>query len=322
MAASGTRVIALYLESFGNPRKFGRLARRVGRHKPVLVVKAGRSPGGRRAGASHTAAAANSDTAVRALFAQAGVLQAETLPELLDMAQVLVGQPLPGGDRLGIVGNAGGAGVLAADAAASAGLTVPSLSEQTWKLLRAVAPGCADDGNPVDLGAAASAEVLGRAIEIVAGCGELDALVVVFVETRVGGAAAAAEAAQQALAAHAVPAALVVLGTAGTQTPGNSALPRFDFPEPAARAVGRAAEYARWRRQPEGTVPRLVDIDLSAAESAAAGFIRDHPEAAGWTSRTPRCSSATAVSRSRRATWSGTSPTRFKRPTSWATRSF
>ena len=170
--------------------------------------------------------------------------------------------------------------MLAADAAASAGLTVPSLSEQTRKLLRAVAPGCADDGNPVDLGAT-SAEVLGRAIEIVAGCGELDALVVVFVETRVGGAAAAAEAAQQALAAHAVPAALVVLGTAGTQTPGNSALPRFDFPEPAVRAVGRAAEYARWRRQPEGTVPRLVDIDLSAAESAAAGFIRDHPEAAG-----------------------------------------
>ena len=274
----GTRVIALYLESFGNPRKFGRLARRVGRHKPVLVVKAGRSPGGRRAGASHTAAAANSDTAVRALFAQAGVLQAETLPELLDMAQVLVGQPLPGGDRLGIVGNAGGAGVLAADAAASAGLTVPSLSEQTRKLLRAVAPGCADDGNPVDLGAAASAEVLGRAVDIVAGCGELDALVVVFVETRVSGAAAAAEAAQQALEAHGIPAALVVLGAAGTQTPGNAALPRFDFPEPAVRAVGRAAEYARWRRQPEGSVPRLVDIDLAAAEAAAAGFIREHPE--------------------------------------------
>jgi len=277
----GTRVIALYLESFGNPRKFGRLARRVGRHKPVLVVKAGRSPGGRRAGASHTAAAASSDTAVRALFAQAGVLRVETLPELLDVAHVLASQPLPGGNRLGIVGNAGGAGVLAADAAAAVGLEVPSLSEQTRTLLRAAAPGCAGDGNPVDLGAAASPDVLGQAIEILAGSGEVDSLVVVFAETRVNAAAAAAGAAREALAAHALSAALVVLGVPETPAPGTAGLPLFAFPEPAVRALGRATEYAAWRRQPEGTVPRLSGVDLAAAEAAAAAFVHERPEG-GW----------------------------------------
>jgi len=164
-----TRVIALYLESFGNPRKFGRLARRIGRDKPVLVVKGGRSPGGLRAGASHTAAAATSETAVDALFSQAGVVRVDTIPELLDVAQVLLGQPLPGGDRLGIVGNPGGAGVLAADAAAAAGLEVPQLSDRMQARLRELVPGLAGSGNPVDLGAAASAEHLGRAVEALAG---------------------------------------------------------------------------------------------------------------------------------------------------------
>jgi acyl-CoA synthetase (NDP forming)/GNAT superfamily N-acetyltransferase len=130
-----TRAVALYLESFGNPRKFARVARALARRKPVLAVKSGRSASGQRAGASHTAAAATPETAVASLFAQAGVVRTDTLGELLDAARVLVDQPLPAGNRLGIVGNAGGVNVLAADAAEAAGLTVPDV------------PG----GNPVDL---------------------------------------------------------------------------------------------------------------------------------------------------------------------------
>lgn len=275
-----TRVIALYLESFGNPRKFGRLARRVGRHKPVLVVKASRSAGGPR-GPSRTAAAASSETAVRALFAQAGVLRMETLPELLDVSHVLVDQPLPGGNRLGIVGNTGGAGVLAADAAAAVGLDVPTLSEQTRTLLRAAAPECTGDGNPVDLGAVASPAVLARAIEVLADSGELDSLVVVLADTRVQAVEAVVRAAHEALAAHVLPAALVVLGLPEAPAAGSPGLPVFPFPEPAVRALGRATEYAHWRRQPEGTVPRLSDVDLAAAQTAAAEFIREHPDG-GW----------------------------------------
>src|SRR5439155_14169744 len=133
-----TKAVALYLESFGNPRRFARVARAVARRKPALAVKSGRSAGGRRAGASHTAAAAAPDTAVDALFAQAGVIRTESLGELLDTARMLVDQPRPAGRRLGIVGNAGGVNVLAADAAEAAGLSVPALSAATQTRL---APG-------------------------------------------------------------------------------------------------------------------------------------------------------------------------------------
>ena len=117
-----TMVIGLYLESFGNPRKFGGLARLVGRTKPILVVKGGRSAGGRRAGVSHTAAVATPETAVDALFAQSGVLRMDTVEELVETARVLAAEPLPRGRRVAVIGNAGGAGVLAADAAGRLGL--------------------------------------------------------------------------------------------------------------------------------------------------------------------------------------------------------
>ena len=116
-----TRAVALYLESFGNPRRFAWVARALARRKPVLAVKSGRSSSGQRAGLSHTAAAATSDTTVDTLFAQAGVIRTDTLGELLDAARVLVDQPLPAGNRLAVIGNAGGLNILAADAAEAAG---------------------------------------------------------------------------------------------------------------------------------------------------------------------------------------------------------
>src|SRR5205807_334825 len=125
----GTSVILLYLESFGNPRMFSRVARRVSRTRPIVAVKGGRSAPGARAAASHTASLATPDTAVDALFAQTGVIRVDTLGELFDVAAALVGQPLPAGPRVAVVGNAGGAGILAADAADAAGLLLPPLGE-------------------------------------------------------------------------------------------------------------------------------------------------------------------------------------------------
>jgi succinyl-CoA synthetase alpha subunit/L-amino acid N-acyltransferase YncA len=122
-----TSAVALYLESFGNPRKFARVARALARRKPVLAVVSGRSAAGARAGASHTAAAAAPHVAVDSLFAQAGVVRAENLGELIDAAVMLADQPLPRGHRLAVVGNAGGANVLAADAAEAGGLTLPGV---------------------------------------------------------------------------------------------------------------------------------------------------------------------------------------------------
>ena len=123
-----TQAVALYVESFGNPRRFAWLARALSTRKPILAVKSGRSVGGRRAGTSHTAAAAAPDVAVDTLFRQAGVLRMDTLGELSDTARLLTQQPLPAGNRIAIVGNAGGLNVLAADAAEAADLQVIELS--------------------------------------------------------------------------------------------------------------------------------------------------------------------------------------------------
>src|SRR5437773_10063097 len=113
----GTDVILRYLESFGNPKKFSQIARRVGRKKPIVVVKSGRSAAGARATSSHTGALiAASDVTVDALFQQAGVIRTDTLAELFDIASLLANQPLPRGNRVGIVTNAGGPGILCADA--------------------------------------------------------------------------------------------------------------------------------------------------------------------------------------------------------------
>jgi acyl-CoA synthetase (NDP forming)/GNAT superfamily N-acetyltransferase len=262
-----TEAVALYLESFGNPRKFARIARALARRKPVLAVKSGRSEGGRRAGASHTAAAAAPDVAVDSLFAQAGVIRTDTLGDLLDAARMLVGQPLPSGNRVAVVGNAGGVNVLAADAAEAAGLTVPQLSHATVSRLRAVAPDAPGDGNPVDLGAAATPQRLEQAVRVLAGSGEVDAVLAVFAATRTndvpGSLAALAKAADQTTG---TPLAVVLLGVVDPPTTvGARKAPVYPLPELAVRALGHAAGYARWRREPLGRRPELSNVDSGRA---------------------------------------------------------
>ena len=126
-----TEVVLLYVESFGNPRRFGRLARRVARRKPILALKSGTSATGQRAASSHTAALAGSEAGVDALFHQAGVTRATSLEELIDVATLLSSQPEPKGRRVAVLTNAGGLGILAADACDAAGLELPALGEET-----------------------------------------------------------------------------------------------------------------------------------------------------------------------------------------------
>src|SRR5205814_80423 len=160
-----TDVILLYLESFGSPRKFSRIARRVGRSKPIVVVKSGRSAAGARASSSHTGALlAASDVTVDALFRQAGVIRTDTLAELFDVAALLANQPTPSGRRVGIITNGGGLGILCADACEGHGLTVPTLSVKTRSALAAFLAPEASSINPVDMIASASADHYGRAI--------------------------------------------------------------------------------------------------------------------------------------------------------------
>ena len=163
-----TRVLLLYLESFGNPRRFARLARRISRSKPIVVVKAGRTRAGSRAAGSHTAALAANDTAVDALFHQSGVIRAGTIDEMFDIATCLDAQPLPKGRRVAIVTNAGGPGILAADACVAAGLTVAEFSPATCARLSAFLPPTASVANPVDMVASAGPDEYRQAIEVAA----------------------------------------------------------------------------------------------------------------------------------------------------------
>src|SRR5439155_17732256 len=174
-----TDVVLLYLESFGNPRKFARITRRIGRRKPIVVVKSGRSGAGARATSSHTGALiAASDVTVDALFRQAGVIRTDTLEELFDVASLLSNQPLPRGNRVGIITNAGGPASLCADACEARGLEVPVLDQNNQKLLREFLPPGAGVGNPIDMIASAPAEHYRRTVEIVATDESLDSLIV------------------------------------------------------------------------------------------------------------------------------------------------
>jgi acetyl coenzyme A synthetase (ADP forming)-like protein len=263
-------VILLYLESFGNPRKFARLAQRVSRVKPIVAVKSGRTPAGSRAALSHTAALASSDVAVDALFAQTGVIRVDTLEELLHTAQVVAHQPLPRGRRVAIVANAGGPGILAADACAGVGLRVDELSESTQGALREFVAPDASVRNPVDLVAGASADIFEQAMRVVLADDAVDAALAIFVPPLVTEASDVARAIANAARATEKTVLACFLGRDGVPDElrgddGARAVPSFAFPEAAAHALGRAANLADWRARPIGTVPTLDHLDIDGA---------------------------------------------------------
>jgi acetyl coenzyme A synthetase (ADP forming)-like protein len=256
-----TDVILLYLESFGNPRKFARTAKRVARTKPILAMRSGTSARGARAASSHTAALAGSDAAVEALFRQAGVIRASTLEELIDTSVLLSSQPLPPGNRVAVVTNAGGLGILAADACDGAGLVLPDLAEETREKLAELLPREASTANPVDLLGSAVGSTYEQAIPILLADPGIDALLVLFVLTIVADTSDVAAAIARASAGAEKPVVPVVLSAAGA--PRGS----FAYPESAARALGLAAQRSAWLRRPEGTVPTLDGIDRDDARA-------------------------------------------------------
>jgi acetate---CoA ligase (ADP-forming) len=260
-----TNVILLYLESFGNPAKFSRIARRISRRKPIVALKSGRSAAGARAAASHTGALASSDTFVDALFHQAGVIRTDTITELFDVGTMLARQPIPLGRRVAIVTNAGGPGILAADACQAHGLTVAQLSGATTAALRAFLPREASVENPVDMLASASAEHYERAMRAVLADSSVDSVLVIFIPPLVTGADdVAAAIARAAVRAPAKPIAGIFMRSGAA--PGALAdIPCFSFPEPAAIALARIAHYGEWRRATPGTVPVLPDLQPSLA---------------------------------------------------------
>ena len=267
-----TDLVLLYLETFGNPRKFGRLASRLARTKPVVAVKTGRH-------AEPTAAIAAGvapidDAAVKVLFEQAGVIRVETLSELFDTAQLLAYQPLPGGRRVAVVGNSTALGMLVSDA----------LRDENLELA----------GPPVDVGAGASPEEFAAAVRAAITdppalaeteaekTPAADALIAVFVPPVATPGAAYARALRDAvtgaqkpaaavfLAAEGVPAELAVPGEDGA--PGHGSVPSYPSPERAVAALARVIRYARWRSQPVGEFVIPPGVDTDRARELVAGY--------------------------------------------------
>ncbi len=284
---SDTRVCVLYLESFGNARKFARVARRVARVKPVIAVTAGRSSAGARGVKSHTAAAATPDVAINALFAQAGVMRAESLSEVMDIVSIVTDAPLPAGRRIGIVTNGGGPGALAADASAAAGLVVPELSTETRSELARILPPHAATGNPIDSTAGGAPGVLAAAAEMLMRSGEVD--IVMVVHTSLSDTDTDTVAASLARLAAERPAKTLIgvfLGQLEAPEPlqregAGSLIPCFAFPETAATALGAVVGYAEWRRTPEPRPPLLRGIHRRAARELVTAFLQEQPEG-GW----------------------------------------
>ncbi|GAA3037970.1 GNAT family N-acetyltransferase [Actinokineospora globicatena] len=263
-----TDVVLLYLESFGNPRKFARLARRLGRSKPVVVVKSGRNT-------VLPALAATGvhvdDSSVQALFEQAGVIRVESIAQLFDTALLLAHQPLPPGERVAVVGNSSAIGVLAADAALGQNLVLA--------------------GDPVDVGAQAGPDTFAAAVADTLRREDVDSLIVVFVPplaipgtTYARALREAAEGLPEAdtkpivstfLAAEGIPAELAVLGPDGAPTHGS--IPSYPSPERAALALARATTYARWRSSPTGKFVRPDDIDPVAAKAIVEAALTRQP---------------------------------------------
>jgi acyl-CoA synthetase (NDP forming) len=290
-----TKLAVLYIESFGNPRKFARTARQVGQTMPVLTVPAGRSAAGQRA-ASHTAAAATPPITREALFRQAGIIATDSLGELVDVAALLATQALPAGPRVVVVSNVGGAGVLTADACSQHGLTVHRLTGETRRRLHALVPPSGAVTNPVDTTATVSENSFRRCLELAAADQGVDAVLALALPTAATGDLVAAIRAADVR----VPLAAVVLdqpeavrllpraSLAEEDRPGQAqpagpagAIPSYANPEAAAHALARTVAYGAWRTRPTGHLREFTDVATDDARAMVRSYLSRAPRG-GW----------------------------------------
>ncbi len=284
-----TDVIVLYLESFGNPRRFGRIARRIARKKPIVAVKSGRTQSGSRAASSHTGALASLDVAVDALFRQSGVIRTSTLEELFDVTGLLASQPLPAGRRVAVITNAGGPGILAADAIEANGLVLPEFSDEMQQELRVGLPAEAATRNPVDLIASAGSEQYEHCLDVLLQSDEIDSVIGIFIPTTEGGGVDIAHAVRDVTAKHAGSKTMMAVvmqpdGIGDALTTDTLSIPSYQFPEDAALALARAAKYAEWTRRPTGSFPTFEDIDTQSIRAIVDRALEGMGQGGGWLS--------------------------------------
>ncbi|MEP7011976.1 MAG: acetate--CoA ligase family protein, partial [Acidobacteriota bacterium] len=268
-----TRVIAMYLESFGNPRRFAEIAKRVSRKKPILVVKSGRTAAGARAATSHTGAIAGADVTVSAILDQCGVLRADTIEQLFDVARALDACPLPEGNRVAILTNAGGPAIMATDACVNLGLEIAELAEGTKEHLRSFLPAEASVNNPVDMIASANAEKYGKSLAEMLDDPNVDMAIAINVTPLLTSPIDVLEAIDEAARTRKKPVLAVMMATEEFYEsiklrPGLP--PVYRFPESAAGALQQLSRYAAWRRRPDEPLPEPFPADDAAVAALLA----------------------------------------------------
>ena len=266
-----TKVVLLYLEAFGDPHKFARIARRVSAAKPIVVVKGGSTLAGSRAASSHTGALATPGIASEALFRQAGMMRVDSLEDLFDVATLLSNQPVPKGKRVAIVTNGGGPGILAADACEQHGLALPEFPPETIERLRAVSRREIALRNPLDLTAGGTEEEFENVLKLLANDQGNDAVILIFVPPII----VSLEAIEGAISRvaplfqrHGKPLLACFMGRRGFQAKLGSKgkfVPSYPFPEDAVSALAKAAEYGEWLQKPKGAIPRIPGLKRGRA---------------------------------------------------------
>ena len=275
-----TQVILLYLESFGNPRKFTQLARDIVKKKPIIAVKSGRTWAGAKAASSHTGALAGLDVGSHALFEQCGVLRVNTVERLFDLAQAFSKQPLPKGKRTAVLTNAGGPGIMATDAVVSVGLEMATLSEKTINELRKFLSPEASFSNPLDMIASAHEENYYKCLNLLLADKGVDAVIVIFVHPVHIDAKGIARSIIKASQAHKdKPVLCVFMGkkdeASGIEDLQTSGLPTYQFPESAAIALASMEKYYRIKNRPKGKIKLFDDVDYTSAKNIFDRALKD-----------------------------------------------
>jgi len=285
-----TKIILLYLESFGNPQQFARIARRVSAVKPIVAVKGGSSTAGSRAASSHTGALATPQIASEALFQQAGIIRVSTLEELFNVATLLSNQPVPKDRRVAIVTNGGGPGIIAADACEQHGLLLPELSAEMIGELRSVVKRDIAFRNPLDLTAGATGEEFERVLKILADDNSFDAVLTIFIPPTIVDPKGAEDAIRQVVPLfqrHKKPLLACFMGQRGFKTKlGTSGkfVPCYPFPEEAVSALAKAAEYGEWLGRPKGSIPKIQGLKRERAHKLIESVLTSSPQRPLWLS--------------------------------------
>jgi acetyl coenzyme A synthetase (ADP forming)-like protein len=287
---AATKVILLYLESFGNPRNFARIARRTSAIKPIVAVKGGSSMAGSRAASSHTGALATPQIASDALFRQVGIIRVGTLEELFNVATLLSNQPVPGGRRVAIVTNGGGPGIIAADACELHGLAMPELSPQVVDQLKPVVKREIAFRNPLDLTAGATGEEFEGVLKILADDKDFDAALAIFIPPTIVDQSGVEEAMRRVAPVfqrNKKPLLACFMGQRGFKAKlGTSGkfVPCYPFPEEAVEALARTAEYGEWRTRPKGSIPKIQGLKREKAQELIESALTSSPQRPLWLS--------------------------------------